>query len=143
VEPSVIDTVAKYFYFSTLDDRLSFAASLKVLAELRASDSMDSKHRARWVMTLTKWRRRLPSIHPRSWAGDPEHSGFQIPAEFDMGAWMTFVSSSEPSEVEAVLLSQVLGFTDQEIATGLDVTVGTVRYRLGRGLRHLGGFVEY
>lgn len=143
MEPSVLDTVAKYFYFSSLDDRLSFAAALKVLAELRAHDLMDNKHRARWVTTLTKWRRKLPSLHARNWSADSQGSGFQIPAGFDMGAWMTFVSSCEPSEVEAVLLSQILGFTDQEIASGLNVTVGTVRYRLGRGLRHLGGFVEY
>lgn len=143
MEPSVIDTVAKYFYFSSLDDRLSFAASLKVLAELRAGDLMDKEHRARWVTVLTKWRRRLPTLSPRSWEGDGQSLGFRIPSGFDMGAWMTFVSSSEPSEVEAVLLAQILGFTDEEIARGLDVTVGTVRYRLGRGLRHLGGFVEY
>ena len=35
-----------------------------------------------------------------------------------------------------------LGFSDQEIAAGLGVTAGTVRYRVGRGLRHLGGYIE-
>ncbi len=52
------------------------------------------------------------------------------------------LSNGEPSEVEAVLLSKILGFSDNEIAEGLGVTSGTVRYRIGRGLRHLGGYLE-
>lgn len=143
MESSVIDTVAKYFYFCCLDERLSFAASLKVLADLRAHEKMDAEHRTDWIRALTKWRRKLKYLHPKAFSTRPNAKGYDLPAEFDVGAWITFLSSCEPTEVEAVLLSRILGFKDQEIAAGLDVTEGTVRYRVGRGLRHLGGFVEF
>ncbi|MGE3682470.1 MAG: sigma factor-like helix-turn-helix DNA-binding protein [Bdellovibrionales bacterium] len=142
ITDSVIDTVAKYFYFSCLDEQVSFAASLRVLSELRGKNQLEIKHRDRWVEVLAKWKQRLPSLHGRAWADKRDQRGFQIPPGFDMGAWMTFIASCEPTEVEAVLLSRLLGFNDEEIAAGLGVTVGTVRYRVGRGLRHLGGFLE-
>lgn len=142
MDPTVIETVAKYFFFSALDERVSFAASLKVLAELKTKNWIDSSHRARWVETLTKWKPRLATIKPRAWTDTPSDRGFVLPGEVDVSLWASFSTSVEPTEVEAVLLSQVLAFTDEEIATGLGVTIGTVRYRVGRGLRHLGGYVE-
>ncbi len=142
--PSVVDTVAKFFYFSCLDEALSFTASLRVLSDLRANNHIDENHRSQWIRTLTKWRGRLGALNSKSWnvEGD-SRGGFELPPDFDMGAWMTFLSSSDPREVEAVLLSRILSFTDEEIAKGLNVSVGTVRYRVGRGLRHLGGFIEF
>lgn len=68
--------------------------------------------------------------------------GFVFPVGFDLSLWISFQSAGDPKEVEAVLLSKVLGFTDDEIAQGLQVTPGTVRYRVGRGLRQLGGYIE-
>lgn len=139
---SVIETVAKYFFFTALDERVSFAASLRVLAELKSKNWIDGAHRWRWVETLTKWKSRLGTIKPRAWSDAATDRGFVLPAEVDVSLWASFSTSVEPTEVEAVLLSQVLAFTDDEIAAGLGVTVGTVRYRVGRGLRHLGGYVE-
>ncbi len=141
IKPSVIDTVAKYFYFLCLDEQLSFSASLKALADLRNNGWLEDK--PRWVQTLSKWKLRLKQLRGRPWPGFPEERGFSLPPDFELDAWSVFLSSAEPSEVEAVLLARILGFKDEEIARGLGVTVGTVRYRIGRGLRHLGGHLEF
>ena len=140
--PTVVETVSKYFFFSALDERVSFSASLRVLSEIKAKNWLADEHRARWVEILTKWKPRLKTIKPRAWTVTPTDRGFILPGSVDVSLWASFQSSVNPSEVEAVLLSQVLAFTDDEIADGLGVTVGTVRYRVGRGLRHLGGYVE-
>lgn len=139
---AVVETVAKYFFFTALDERVSFAASLKALAELKKHDWIDSSHRDRWVEVLTAYRPRVASIAPRGWSDQPNEKGFQFGKSFDLSLWISFQSAGEPLEVEAVLLSKVLGFTDEEIANGLNTTVGTVRYRVGRGLRHLGAYIE-
>lgn len=140
MENPVIETVAKYFFFTALDERVSFAASLKVLSELKSSNWLDD--RVRWIEVLSKWKPRLPGIHPRNWSDHPSEKGFTFPKTFDLSLWISFQSAAEPLEVEAVLLSKILGFSDEEIAAGLKTTVGTVRYRVGRGLRHLGAYVE-
>jgi hypothetical protein len=139
---TVNETVAKYFFFSSLDEQVSFTASLKALAELKGNGWMDSSHRAKWVQVLSKWKSRLRSLRGRSWPEAEAGQGFLLPRDFDLVAWTNFLTSGESSEVEAVLFSKILGFDDREIASGLGVTVGTVRYRVGRGLRHLGGYLD-
>lgn len=143
MQPSVIDTVAKYFYFSCLDERLTYSAAMKALTELRANNLIETENKVEWIRCLTRWRGRLGRLSAKSWGSEKNSPGFSVPSGFDMGAWMTFLTSCENSEVEAVLLSQILCFSDQDIADGLNVSIGTVRYRVGRGLRRLGGFVEY
>lgn len=142
MESPLIDSVVKYFYLSCLNEQLSFTASLKVLGELRARNHLSPEFRSHWVQTLKKWRPRLDSMTGRPWSEALTEKGFIFPADFDMTAWVSFINSAEASESEAVLLSHVLGFTDEEIAIGLGVTTGTVRHRVGHGLRRLGGFVE-
>lgn len=142
VADTAIESVAKYFFFTALDERISFSASLKVLAELKAHGWLDQDHRPKWIEVLTKWKPRLPGIPARNWSDVPSDKGFSFPRGFDLSLWISFQSSADPIEVEAVLLSKVLGFTDEEIAMGLNITVGTVRYRVGRGLRHLGAYIE-
>jgi DNA-directed RNA polymerase specialized sigma24 family protein len=142
METSVIETVAKYFYFSTLNEQLTFACSFRVLGELKAGGWIEGQRRDRWIATLTKWRTKMRRTSPRDWDHFPNEKGFELPAGFKIEAWNNFLNNGEPSEVEAVLLSRILTFSDDEIAIGLGVTRGTVRYRVGRGLRHLGGYLE-
>lgn len=140
-EASAVDAVAKYFFFTTLDENLSHAASLKALTELGARNLLDREHRAYWVQVLHRWRGKLKSIKAKPWASQGRR-GFTLPPGFEVAVWASFLSAAEAVETEAVLLSRILSFSDQEIAFGLGVTEGTVRYRVGRGLRHLGGFIE-
>ncbi len=139
MEASVIDTVAKYFYFSSLDEQISFTASLKALTDLKHNDWLDFQHRARWVQVLSKWKPRLKSMRGKASAVE---KGFVLPKDFDLNSWTSFLAAGESTEVEAVLFSKILNFSEEEIADGLGVTTGTVRYRVGRGLRHLGGYLE-
>lgn len=139
---SLVETVAKYFFFTALDERVSFSASLRVLADLKAKNRLDPKHRDRWVEALSKAKLRLPRTPPRNWSDDSSQRAFHMDRQTDLSLWVSFQTSTDPEEVEAVLFSKILGFTDEEIASGLNITVGTVRYRVGRGLRRLGGYVE-
>jgi DNA-directed RNA polymerase specialized sigma24 family protein len=142
VESSVIATVAKYFFFTALDERVGFAASLKVLSELKANNWLDDRHRDRWIELLSRHKLRLRPRDMGEWSAPAGESAFSFSGEIDLSLWVSFQTSAPPEEVEAVLLSKLLGFTDEEIAAGLKVTVGTVRYRTGRGLRHLGGYLD-
>lgn len=142
VDTSAIDTVAKYFFFCSLDEQISFNASLKALTDLKHNDWLDHRHRARWVQVLSKWKAKLKSLRGKPWTESKGDYGFALPGDFELGSWTNFLSAGEATEVEAVLLSKILKFSDEEIADGLGVTTGTVRYRVGRGLRHLGGYLE-
>lgn len=142
MDASVIDTVAKFFYFTSLNEQVTFACSFRVLGELKSNGWIEGGHREQWVRVLSKWRVKMKKVAPRDWTHLPNEKGFLLPDKFNSKAWAAFLESGDPGEIEAVLLSRVLGFTDDEIAGGLGVTRGTVRYRVGRGLRHLGGHLE-
>jgi DNA-directed RNA polymerase specialized sigma24 family protein len=137
---AVIDTVAKYFYFVSLDEHMSFTASLKALTDLKHNDWLDRRHRSRWVQVLSKWKLKLGSLKGKAWSENSH--GFSPPKDFDLQVWAGFLQTGEATEIEAVLFSKILNFSEEEIAEGLGVTTGTVRYRVGRGLRHLGGYIE-
>lgn len=141
MEIAVIPAVARYLFLTSLDEQLSFAAGLKVMGELRSNNWLASEHRVQWIRVLNKWRKKLPFLKTRTW-DTFSGRGFDIPRGLDLVVWSSFLTAAEETEVEAVLLSIVLNFSDDEIAEALDVTAGTVRYRVGRGLRHLGGFIE-
>jgi len=142
MEASVVDTVAKFFFFSSLDEHLSFTASLKALTDLKHNDWLDARHRSRWVQVLSKWKLKMSSLKGKAWAENFVDKGFAPPKDFDVEIWANFLQTGEASEVEAVLFSKILNFSEDEISEGLGVTSGTVRYRVGRGLRHLGGYLE-
>ena len=139
---SVADAVVKYFFFLSLDEQVSFAASLRVLADLKAGNRLDKDHRSHWVQTVHKWKPKLKKMRGRAWNDSPTVPGFSLPKDLEVSNWVSFMNTADAEQVEAVLLSRILGFSDFEISRGLDVTEGTVRYRVGRGLRHLGGYIE-
>ena len=141
-EHSVAEAVVKYFFFLSLDEQISFAASLKVLGQLKAGNRLDKDHRGHWVQAVHKWKPKLKKLRGRPWSDSPTVPGFILPTDLEIASWVSFMAATEAEEVEAVLLSRILGFTDSEISQGLNVTEGTVRYRVGRGLRHLGGYIE-
>ena len=103
---------------------------------------MEPQHRGQWIAILHKYREKLKKFPRRDWQHNPEEKGFVLPKGFDMQGWQNFITNSDIQEVEAVLLSRILHLPDEEVAQGLGVTVGTIRYRVGRGLRALGGYLE-
>ncbi len=141
-DASVIGAVAKYFFFISLDAHTTFSSSAKVIAQLDSHNWMGVGHRVEWVRALHRAKSRMRNSAAPAWTGGALPQSVTIPSELDLSAWATFLNSAHAEEAEAVLLSQILGFSEAEIAQGLDVSEGTVRYRVGRGLRHLGGCLE-
>ncbi len=142
METSLIDTVAKYFYFLSLDEQVAVGTSFRVLSEIKSQGYMDLSHRAQWIALAHRYRDKIKKIPRREWVLSPGEKGFSFPKGFDTSGWINFLNNGDVQEVEAVLLSRILNLPDEEVAAGLGVTIGTVRYRVGRGLRAMGGYIE-
>jgi len=69
-------------------------------------------------------------------------SGWLIPENVDFGPWREFQKLSSEDELLTTIWSKILRFKDEEISEGLGITQGTIRFRLGRALRKLGGMVH-
>ncbi len=57
---------------------------------------------------------------------------------FDLEPWCDFLRETEDEVVLVVILSKILLFKDEDIAKAMKISIGTVKYRLGYGLRCLG-----
>ena len=56
----------------------------------------------------------------------------------DLEPWCDFLRETEDEVVLVVILSKILLFKDEDIAKAMEISIGTVKYRLGYGLRCLG-----
>lgn len=130
-------TVAKFFALSALDRKHAIAMSLRAMRELKSRGWMNENSASQWVRVLSKHSARYSAaVAPGGTAPALWQDGI------DERPWRDFALSAEPEELEAVLFVYCLGINEETVADGLGVSVGTVRHRLGRGLRHLGGCLD-
>jgi len=73
--------------------------------------------------------------------GRPNYSleaGWLLPEGLDLGPWKEFQKQAQEDELLCLIWSKILKIADEDISMGLGVSVGTLRYRVGRALRKLG-----
>ena len=137
-----IKSVALFFFFSLLDEKAAFQATTKTLGQSfrrqRRKDDDESDAPSRLVhLTQKNWEK----WNNKKKAGQSlitYEAGWLLKPDIDLGPWKEFRKEADPDEFLAVIWSHILKFSDQHISEGLGVTIGTVRHRVGRGLRHLG-----
>src|SRR5690606_21944888 len=137
-----IRSVALFFFYAFLDDKVAFSSSVRVVAWCRkrlSSAEPGELNMPAVIVDLTA----KQFFSARKFNSKPQfamamESGWQVPARIDLGVWQEFQKAADPDEFLAVIWSKILAFNDAEIASGLGVSLGTVRHRVSRGLRTLG-----
>ena len=133
MDESIIRSTALFFYLNLFDTKLAFAASQRTLSSWR---DLGISRRSDLVPIAQKQLKHIRSLKffgPESVAGD-----FELPKNVEIAAWKELKKRVEWAEYDAILWSQVLRFTDDELAEGFGVSPGTIRHRVGRALRELG-----
>jgi hypothetical protein len=129
MDENIIQSVALFFYLNLFDSRPAFSASQHTLAQWR---DLGTNKKSDLIPIAQKM---LKKTKAKPGTGSDD---FILPKNLDLAAWMEFKKRSDSAEYETVLWSRILGFSDEDVATGLGVTEGTVRHRVNRGLRDLG-----
>ena len=137
-----IKSVALFFSFALLDDQLArqatFATLFRLKKKLEKEKFSENEVQALTIQFMNKIWLRYQKYLPK---GGIVYSGGlnTLKNDFtDLGPWREFRRMTDDNEFLAVLWSQVVGYSDEAIAQGLNTTVGTVRHRVSRGLRLLG-----
>ena len=136
---SLKQNVANFFYFSLLDENLASEASIRGYAGVTAgfTGKEDEITPPQIILGCSKtWRK-----YNRKKFSKASHlleSGWLTPEGVDLGLWMHFRREAKSDEYLAVVWSLIVGFSDEDIAKGLGISVGTVRHRVARGLKRLG-----
>lgn len=135
-----IKSIALFAYFAFLDEARAVEAASRslVLAEdkLKKDKSVTSSVAIVWA-TEKVWN----ELNGQLLRGHPtvnSDKNWILPKGFDFGPWKEFQKNATEDELLILIWSKILGFNDDEIAQGLGITEGTVRYRMARSLRKLG-----
>ena len=139
--------MALFFFYAISNEVSARSATIKsmhLVSKLGKRKNTKSRPFAAQIVEATNrvWEKHHTS--QRSKTADRIESGsWVMPQNLDMGAWKQFSKQAEPDEMLAVVWSKILKFSDEDIAEGLGVTVGSIRHRVGRGLRLLGELKMY
>lgn len=140
-----INSVALFFYFTLLDeelaDRISREAIKKIRDQFEKRENSKAFAEAIVIHQCTKLFEKARKEHVLNTAHLSQKAKYILPTGLSFGAWRQFHKESSIEDLESLVWSRVLGFSDEVIAQGLGVTVGTVRYRVGRSLRQLGHLI--
>lgn len=138
-----IKSVSLFFFYSLLDEDLAQKSAKEVIELLRPKLKVKTEkdltnpgviliHQC-----MTEYKRTKQAL-VQGKASLNQRTRFLLPPGVNIGAWRQLRKEIPEEEFIALIWSQVVGFDDSQIAQGLGITEGTVRYRVGRGLRHLG-----
>jgi hypothetical protein len=146
--------IALFFLFSLMDEKTALHAAGRVIASVKAAypagkpQTISNAELIKSCWGQWPQHRKLARTHVGNQAKVPNNvaqsstlipsSAWALPERADLGPWMKFHRSAADEEIVAVTLMNILGFSENEIAHGLNVSVGTVRYRVGNAIRKLG-----
>lgn len=138
-----VRSIALFFFFAFMDDRKIAEASTKALSifEKKKKNLKISDDVLLVASTFFVWTKHYVGLE-RGGLNFSNDNGWVVPNNVDLGAWREFQKLATQEELLVVIWSKILNFSDKDIAQGLGVSVGTIRYRLSKALRKLGGMAQ-
>lgn len=143
-----VQSVILFFYLSLLQEPLAIRASAKSISQIKKriqkKKNSPPPTESLIVQVTQEYWKKLTRRHFLSKFFHISRAAFSplISHKININAWKQFCKQSPPENVLAVIWSRILGFKDENIATGLGLSVGTVRYRVSHGLRELGPLIN-
>ena len=139
---ALLEKIAFFYYLVFLDESKSLTATASTMRSLRHfQGKRASNETAVVVRQLEKQiKRAKKSTIPSSLSFTA--GSLVTNDEMEWGPWFEFRKSADEREFRTVVYSTILKFSDQAIAEGMRLPLGTVRYRVGRGLRILGRVLQ-
>ncbi|MCE3009575.1 MAG: hypothetical protein LW875_03055 [Proteobacteria bacterium] len=139
-----VRSVALFFFLVFLDGKKAVDCSARTVSRLRKLINKSKPEISETEMVTEIWAE-FQSRKKTLQRGKPSYStesGWKIPPELDLGAWKEFQKNALEAELIIVVLNHILQLKEEVISQALQITLGTVRYRAGRGLRLLGGYSQ-
>lgn len=141
----LITKSALFFYLLTLDDKITTEATAKTLETLRtqgqqkagASFIDDSNLESIIKCCLWQWQK-IRTHFRKEQIQIISTNALRWPDHIDLNPWKEFQKRAPESELIAVTWVHILGVSETLLARCMNVSEGTIRYRVGNGLSLLG-----
>jgi hypothetical protein len=137
-----IRSVALFFFYTFLDKDLALKATFEALnlfeKRLKERDPMAPQNPVLVYSTYKTWKKYSKKRNIKVQDFPLASEGWIIPDGIKMEPWRQFVKDSDPQIYLSVIWSHLLSFSDKDISEGLGHAEGSIRYRVGKGLKVLG-----
>jgi hypothetical protein len=132
--------IGLFFLLGLMDERVSLAAASRVIAKIKASEktAMDLIPPADFIRACRESWKVHRRLIPRNQPVEFPTTAWILPPELDVSVWARYQKDAPDEDIMTILFSLVLGFSDEDLAEGFQTSTGTIRYRLGKGVRQLG-----
>lgn len=135
-----IRTIALFFFFCFLDERRAIEATTQAVQKfdekLKSNSGVDTE-----TLVVSVTHKIWSKYHGKVSRGRPSFStdsGWLVPEALDLGAWKEFQKTAQEDEFLSVIWLYILKIPESKISDALGVSQGTLRFRVGKGLRKLG-----
>lgn len=136
--------IGLFFLLGLMEERVALSAASRAIAQLKAgySDLSRKEQDLVPVDAVIKACRESWKVHrkqiPRNQPTTTPETAWKIPSGLDISIWARYQKDAPDEDIMALLFSLVLKISDDELAEGFQTSIGTIRYRLGKGVRQLG-----
>jgi hypothetical protein len=139
-----IKSIGLFFFLALLDDRKALSTANKAvdLFFLKMKKSPQTKPSVAVVSITNQVWNKTKGDSQRGRPQFVEDSGWVLPKDLDLAPWKEFQKNSPEDELLTLIWSRILGISDQDLSLALGLTEGTVRYRVGRAVKKLGGMTR-
>jgi hypothetical protein len=134
-----LEKLALFYYFSFLDEGRAQAATNQTLKKISQdrSEYKDAGSDVELVRVtdyfLKKTKKKIKPVGLAFSSGS-----ILLPEKSNWGPWFEFRKEADVRDFHAILYSRILEIKEEDIAEGLSLPIGTIHYRMGRGLKTLG-----
>jgi hypothetical protein len=132
--------IGLFFLLGFMDEKVALAAASRCVAKVKvAQESSNIPFETVELIKVCReswktFRKQIPRNQPLETPTD----SWVLPQTIDISIWTRYQKDAADEDIMALLFSLVLGVSDQDLADGFQTSVGTIRYRLGKGVRQLG-----
>jgi hypothetical protein len=142
ISQEFVEKVALFYQFAVLDQARARALTEFTLKKMR-QEQLAAKVSRRELSPVDLIRLTSDVLKKSKSEVRPTHLAFSnielvLPPNSDFGPWFEFRKISDDAEFVALLYSKIMKMSDEQISEGLGLPVGTVRFRVGKGMRTLG-----
>ncbi len=141
IDHESVRKTALFFLLTLMDEAVAQTASHKAVAQLKSGLAKNeiAPSDEQLVQILNKIYLQTKGQVPRNRALERPITWLQVDdAGPSIDAWRKFQRDATEAEVVAVALGKILGIKEDVVAAGIGVSLGTIHYRIGKGVRLLG-----
>ncbi len=137
-------SIALFFFFTFMDERIALVSAGKAIKTFRKNFAKHPEIPAQ--ITLIRSVIKIWEAEKDNFSKGRQATAFSkewnIPKGFDLNPWKEFQKNSTDEELISLVLVKILKFKASEVALAVNLSEGTVNFRLAKALIRLGKYSE-